>query len=476
VVFIFATTEIRKVPQTIQSRVQRFDFKRISELKIKKRVEYICSQEGISPESEALEIISTRAGGSMRDALSLFDQVYAFSGEQLSVEAVRKVLGIPPDELYDKMCSAIINQDKKACFETLEEFYTLGIEMFEFLNGFGQYLRNLLCVKQPEIPPSFLNLSNSRIDRLREVGKELQDGDIIRFSKIISDLLFELRSAPNPRLTVELGIVKLASLDRVVLISKLLKNNLQDEADAVKKKAHESHDASAAVNSVSSSEEKSTDSAREEFTPTSIEQTEQTKKKEPLERNSGSIDTPPDYIDEVHSPGHEEPWEMDFDEEELPERPMETEEAEKEAPVVRKVESLQEIIDIWPAIVAEMMNNLPLLAGYFLDTSLEFNDASPPVLKVIFEKDSKFNLVQTDRSNVQSLKAVIQKKLINQVPFQIAFELKRNLEETEGEILKGAGPMEGKGEKKEDLDEEELVLREPIIGYILEKFDGKIVD
>ena len=107
VVFIFATTEVNKVPQTILSRVQRFDFKRISETRIRERLEFICSQEDIHPERQALEALARKADGSMRDALSLFDQVYAFSGADLTLEAVRKVLGLPREELFDGLLRAL---------------------------------------------------------------------------------------------------------------------------------------------------------------------------------------------------------------------------------------------------------------------------------------------------------------------------------------------------------------------------------
>jgi DNA polymerase-3 subunit gamma/tau len=238
VIFIFATTEIRRVPQTILSRVQRFDFKRISELKIREHLKYLCDQESIHPEPEALEILSIRADGSMRDALSLFDQVLAFAGKEVGAEAVRRVLGIPPEETYDELVLAITSQNKKACFETLEKFYHMGIDTFEILNGLSLYLRNLLFARQPDISMAALGLSESRFNSLRTLGGNLQDGDIVRYSKLVSDMLNDLRNAPNARLTLEMGIVKLASLDKMVSISKLLEHTLAiSNPDSVKKKA-----------------------------------------------------------------------------------------------------------------------------------------------------------------------------------------------------------------------------------------------
>jgi DNA polymerase-3 subunit gamma/tau len=227
VVFIFATTEANKVPHTILSRVQRFDFKRISEARIRERLEYICAQEGIKPEREALEALARKADGSMRDALSLFDQVYAFSGSDLTLAAARKVLGLPRDEMFDALVRALVAHDQKACFDLLQEAHREGIETGDLLVAYGEYLRNLLFALQG-VSPAVLGLGDARHAELAALASDLRlrDGDILRFAKIVSDLLSGLRSAANPRLTVELGFARMASLDRVVTLSQLLGGDL----------------------------------------------------------------------------------------------------------------------------------------------------------------------------------------------------------------------------------------------------------
>src|SRR5690606_37987957 len=148
VVFIFATTEVGKVPQTILSRVQRFDFKRISETAIADRLAYICTQEGITPERAALETLARKADGSMRDALSLIDRVYAFAGDTLTLDATRKVLVIPADSLYDDLLKHLAAHDTGGCLTALNTVYEDGLEISEFLTGFGEYLRDLLFSRQ----------------------------------------------------------------------------------------------------------------------------------------------------------------------------------------------------------------------------------------------------------------------------------------------------------------------------------------
>jgi DNA polymerase III subunit gamma/tau len=221
VVFIFATTEANKLPHTILSRVQRFDFKRISEQNIRERLEYICARESIKPEREALEAVARKADGSMRDALSLFDQVYAFSGADLSMEAARKVLGLPRDGMFDALLRALIQHDQKACFETLQEGHREGIETSELLVAFGEYLRNMLFARQG-VGPGALGLGDVRYGELISLAPELRDGDIIRFAKMVSDILAQIKLSASPRLAVELGFARMAALDRVVTLSQVL--------------------------------------------------------------------------------------------------------------------------------------------------------------------------------------------------------------------------------------------------------------
>jgi len=222
VVFIFATTEVGKVPHTILSRVQRFDFKRISESAIADRLAYICEQEGITPERAALEALARKADGSMRDALSLFDRVYAFAGDSLTLDAARKALGIPAESLFDDLLKNLSAHDAGGCLAVLNTVYEDGLEVSEFLTGFGEYLRDLLFGRQPGVTPALLGLSPARFAELRTLAGDLQDGDILRYAKIVSDLIAGLKNSPHPRLWVELGLARMAALDRVVTLSQLM--------------------------------------------------------------------------------------------------------------------------------------------------------------------------------------------------------------------------------------------------------------
>ena len=222
VIFIFATTEVNKVPQTILSRVQRFDFKRLTARQIADRLHYICSQEGIAEDADALAIVAEKADGSMSDALTYFDQVYAFSGKELSLQSVQQVLGVPPDDLYFKLIVAITEHDPKACFEVVDSASSMGIELSIVIDGFARFLRNLLYSRVSGLGADVLEISDAFYERLRQSVPELGNGDILRIAKILSELQGSLRYTSSPRLLVETTFARMAWLDRVTDLRRAL--------------------------------------------------------------------------------------------------------------------------------------------------------------------------------------------------------------------------------------------------------------
>ncbi|WP_407457620.1 DNA polymerase III subunit gamma/tau [Fibrobacter sp.] len=244
VIFIFATTEVNKVPQTILSRVQRFDFKRLTVEQIRSRLRYICEQEGINASDEALDIFAEKADGSMRDGLTYFDQAYAFTGNEMNADAVRSVLGIPSVELFFTLVSAIEGHDLKGCFKMVDEACKRGIEFTPLLDGFGKFLRNLLYARLDAFSPDALNISEDLYTKYKSCALELKNGDILRISKMLIDLQATLRYSTNPRLLVETTFARMAWLDRLTDLRRALaaindpsKASASDEA--LKKKVTE---------------------------------------------------------------------------------------------------------------------------------------------------------------------------------------------------------------------------------------------
>jgi DNA polymerase-3 subunit gamma/tau len=222
-VFIFATTEINKVLPTILSRVLSFDFKRLSALQISKRLAFICEQENIKVAPEALSIISEKADGSMRDALTIFDEVFAYSGNSISAESVQKALGIPPDTLYFELIQAFEAHDAKASFAVLENAMAAGSEIQVFLDGFIRFLRNFLYARLG-LSAEQLEISPHNLDSLKKLAPAFEQGDILRIAKIIMELKEKCsaRHGLNPRLLAETEFSKIAWLDRVANIQEVL--------------------------------------------------------------------------------------------------------------------------------------------------------------------------------------------------------------------------------------------------------------
>ena len=222
VIFIFATTEVNKVLPTILSRVQRFDFKRLSVEQVRSRLRYICEQEGINASDETLDIFAEKADGSMRDGLTFFDQAYAFTGSEMTADAVRSVLGIPSTELFFTLINSIESHDLKACFQMVDDACKKGIEFTPLLDGFGKFLRNLLYARLEAFTPDSLNITEELYNRFKEAAPGLKNGDILRISKMLIDLQATLRYSTNPRLLVETTFARMAWLDHLTDLRRAL--------------------------------------------------------------------------------------------------------------------------------------------------------------------------------------------------------------------------------------------------------------
>lgn len=241
-IFIFATTEVNKVPQTILSRVQRFDFKRLTMDQIHGRLRYICEQEGINASDEALDIFAEKADGSMRDGLTYFDQAYAFTGSEMDADSVRSILGIPPVELFFSLINAIESHNLKGVFKMVDDACSRGIEFTPLLDGFGKFLRNVLYTRIEAFSADDLSITEELYSKLKSTAQGLSNGDMLRISKMLIDLQAQLRHSTNPRLMVETTFARMAWLDRLTDLKRALAaiNDPKSASDeALKKKVTE---------------------------------------------------------------------------------------------------------------------------------------------------------------------------------------------------------------------------------------------
>jgi DNA polymerase III subunit gamma/tau len=221
VIFIFATTEAHKIPVTILSRTQRFDFKRIAARDIMIRLADIAGKEGISAADGALAIISREAAGSMRDAQSLMDQVIGYSGDSISEDAVREVLGLTDRALLFAMIEALARYDASLAIYNLAEVYTQGYDIIQYYRELVELMRNLLLIKAaPTI--STPDLTAEEREELTEIGRPLSIDELTQVFNILFSAEYSIRTSSDPRIAMELVLIKMARAGSVESITDII--------------------------------------------------------------------------------------------------------------------------------------------------------------------------------------------------------------------------------------------------------------
>lgn len=210
VIFILATTEVHKLPITILSRCQRYDFKRISIDTIAARLRELTETEQVQVEEKALRYIAKAADGSMRDALSLLDQCIAFHlGSELTYDRVLDVLGAVDTEVFSRLLRCVLEQDVLGCVGLLEEIVMQGRELTQFVTDFTWYLRNLMLVQSSDNLEDVIDMSSDNLLRLKEEAARTDMNRIIRYIRIFSELSGQIRYASQKRILVEIALIKL---------------------------------------------------------------------------------------------------------------------------------------------------------------------------------------------------------------------------------------------------------------------------
>ena len=212
VIFILATTEVHKIPITIMSRCQRYDFKRITIDTIADRLTDLMQKEGIEVEDKAIRYIAKAADGSMRDALSLLDQCIAFYlGQTLTYDNVLEVLGAVDTEVYSKLLRQVIERNVTKALSTLEELVMQGRELSQLATDFTWYLRNLLLVKSSDNMEDVLDVSTENLMQLKEEATKVDYDTLIRYIRIFSELSNQLKYATQKRVLLEVALIKLCT-------------------------------------------------------------------------------------------------------------------------------------------------------------------------------------------------------------------------------------------------------------------------
>ena len=210
VIFILATTEVHKIPITVLSRCQRYDFRRITVDTIADRLKELTDAEGMAVEDRALRYVAKAGDGSMRDALSLLDQCAAFHyGETLTYENVLDVLGAVDNRVFRELFGALRNGQTKECILRLEEMVIQGRELSQFVADFIWFLRNLLILKTADEAEGLLDMSEDNLKQLREDAALADENVLMRYIRVFSEVLNQIRFAAQKRVLVELAFIRL---------------------------------------------------------------------------------------------------------------------------------------------------------------------------------------------------------------------------------------------------------------------------
>ena len=216
VIFIMATTEVHKIPQTILSRCQRFDFRRISTRQITERLKLICDQDGVTADEDALWVIARQGDGSMRDSQSLLDQVITFANGALTRANVVEILGLTDRALLFDTLSALVDRDSQAILKVIEKISQAGFEPHLFSQDLLEMIRNLLLVKvSGNQATQILEMPDSELAALNEMAQRLSEEDIHMLFDMALKGGSDIPRAQDPRIVLEVVLLRMASAPKL---------------------------------------------------------------------------------------------------------------------------------------------------------------------------------------------------------------------------------------------------------------------
>lgn len=220
-IFIFATTEPHKVLPTILSRVQRFDFKPISVSEIVERLKMVCEDENITIDDESLHILARKADGALRDALGLLDQIIAFCGTTISGEQLQQTLNVVGIDRLFELTGYITQSDSTGGVKLVNDLLMEGFDIQEFLIALTEHLRNMLLAKD-ERNLFAIESSEDIKQRLSEAAADFTEEDLMRMLHIVHEAQFRVREAHQPKILLEITILKLIRMERNQGLKELL--------------------------------------------------------------------------------------------------------------------------------------------------------------------------------------------------------------------------------------------------------------
>lgn len=223
--FIFATTEVHKIPVTILSRCQRYDFKLISAQSVAARLKFVLEKENVAFEDAALSVIAREAAGSMRDGMSLLDQVLAWvgiDGDKLTAEGVARVLGVADRTVLHSLAAALVDGDAHACLRTVHDLAQQGYDLPHVARDFLAHLRDLVVAKVSKDPTGLLDLADSEAVDVLSLAKRADADDLTRLHQGFSRSFDDIVRSGQPRSAFEMSLVRLARRPPLLPVDELL--------------------------------------------------------------------------------------------------------------------------------------------------------------------------------------------------------------------------------------------------------------
>lgn len=222
IVFILATTELHKLPQTILSRCQHFEFKTIAAEAIAKRLRIIADAESIAISDDALMMIAFAGQGSMRDAQSAFDQVISFAGTEITESDIRSALGIINQQVLADFTLAVANRNEEKLIRLVSDITAIGYDLRQFCRDLMVHFRNLLMLKTVGYDQEILPIMKSELTSYKEQAGYFSNQDLVRFFNLLANLEQEIKTSTQPRFHLEIGLIKLAQLTKLQSLEEII--------------------------------------------------------------------------------------------------------------------------------------------------------------------------------------------------------------------------------------------------------------
>ena len=247
VFFMFATTELHKIPITILSRCQRYELQKVSSRELFAFFSKIAGEEKVKISDWALNIIVREAGGSVRDGLSLLDQIFSFSGDEITDEDVIQVLGLVDSQVVSSIAAGVLKGDLASSLKLLDEVTGYGTDLKRLVNDLLYYFRGLLVCRISENPEKLLDVTDQEFEEMRQIAAQHTVETLQLYFNLLLKGAEEMQYSSHPRLALELTLIKASEAGNVVSVSQLLERleNMQGQGRAISKKNTDSLQASA---------------------------------------------------------------------------------------------------------------------------------------------------------------------------------------------------------------------------------------